>query len=153
MEGDMADAARPPLRTGERLRGFTHVITRTDIVRYAGAGGDFNPLHHDDEVAHAAGFPSVFAMGLLPGGMLTRLWAGLMPDALVRCYRLRFTAPVFPGRPLDFGGTVKDITAERDGVMLKIELHVKSEQGDLLIAGNADIWLPTLDNGDATAIA
>lgn len=56
------DAAVDP-GTGLRL-------TRTDIVRYAGASGDFNPVHHDDRHARALGYPGVFAMGLLPAGVL-----------------------------------------------------------------------------------
>ena len=45
-------------------------LTRTDVVRYAGAGGDFNPIHHDEPMAVAAGMPGTFAMGLLHAGML-----------------------------------------------------------------------------------
>jgi acyl dehydratase len=72
-------------------------ITRTDIVRFAGASGDFNPLHHDEERARAAGFPGVFAMGQLQAGMLSRLatdWLGLRA---IRSYRVRFSAKVWPG--------------------------------------------------------
>jgi acyl dehydratase len=71
-------------------------ITRTDIVRFAGAGGDFNPLHHDEERARAAGFPTVFAMGQMQAGMLSRLatdWLGLEH---VRSYKVRFSAKVWP---------------------------------------------------------
>ena len=42
---------------------------RTDIVRYAGASGDFNALHHDEQVARAAGFPAVFSMGMFQAGL------------------------------------------------------------------------------------
>ena len=45
-------------------------LTRSHIVRYAGAGGDFNPIHHDEEFARSAGMPGVFGMGLLHGGLL-----------------------------------------------------------------------------------
>lgn len=80
-------------------------ITRTDIVRFAGAGGDFNPLHHDEERARAAGFPTVFAMGQMQAGMLSRLvtdWLGLEN---VRTYRVRFSAKVWPGDVLVLRGT------------------------------------------------
>ena len=72
-------------------------ITRTDIVRFAGAGGDFNPLHHDEDHARAAGFETVFAMGQMQAGMLSRLatdWLGLRN---IRSYRVRFRAKVWPG--------------------------------------------------------
>jgi acyl dehydratase len=86
----------PELRVGP--------ITRTDIVRFAGAGGDFNPLHHDEEYARAAGFPTVFSMGQMQAGMLSRLatdWLGL---ANVRSFRVRFSAKVWPGDVLVLRG-------------------------------------------------
>ena len=79
-------------------------ITRTDIVRFAGASGDFNPLHHDEERARAAGFPGVFAMGQMQAGMLSRLathWLGLRA---IRTYRVRFSAKVWPGDVLRLRG-------------------------------------------------
>lgn len=79
-------------------------ITRTDIVRFAGASGDFNPLHHDEERARAAGFPGVFAMGQMQAGMLSRLatdWLGL---GAIRTYRVRFSAKVWPGDLLTLRG-------------------------------------------------
>jgi acyl dehydratase len=80
-------------------------ITRTDIVRFAGASGDFNPLHHDEERARAAGFPGVFAMGQMQAGMLSRLatdWLGL---GTIRTYRVRFSAKVWPGDMLTLRGS------------------------------------------------
>lgn len=94
-------------------------ITRTDIVRYAGAGGDFNPIHHDEAFARAAGSDGVFAMGLLSGGIVAaRLarWAG--PEH-VRSYRVRFTGQVWPGDVLvltaELDGDAVELQARRDG--------------------------------------
>ena len=53
-------------------------ITRTDMVRYQGASGDFNPIHHDEEFAQSAGYPSVFSVGMLQAGIL----AGFATDWL-----------------------------------------------------------------------
>jgi acyl dehydratase len=79
-------------------------VTRSDIVRFAGAGGDFNPLHHDEEYARAAGYGGVFAMGQMQAGMLSRLatdWLGL---SNIRSYRVRFRARVIPGDTLVLRG-------------------------------------------------
>jgi acyl dehydratase len=87
-------------------------ITRTDIVRFAGASGDFNPLHHDEERARAAGFPGVFAMGQMQAGMLSRLatdWLGLRA---IRTYRVRFSAKVWPGDVLRLRG--REESRQRD---------------------------------------
>lgn len=75
----------------DRLR-----LSRTDIVRYAGAAGDFNPVHHDEPYARRLGYPGVFAMGLLPGGILAaRAQRLLAPARLFRLY-LRFSGQVWP---------------------------------------------------------
>lgn len=74
-------------------------VTRTDFVRYAGAGGDFNPLHHDDEYAKSLGLPSVFAMGMWTAGLL----ASFVSDRLgpwISGLDLRFRSPVWPGDEL-----------------------------------------------------
>jgi acyl dehydratase len=100
-------------------------LTRTDFVRFAGAGGDFNPLHHDDEYARAAGFPSVFAMGQLQAGLLSRLAADWLGVANVRSYKVRFKAKVWPGDVLVLRGRE---VARADGVV-SCELEAVREDG------------------------
>ena len=88
-------------------------LSRTDFVRYAGAGGDFNPIHHDDPFAQAAGMPTVFGMGLLHAGMLgiqLARWVG--PDNVLD-YAVRFTGQVWPGDVLSFGGAVESLGDDR----------------------------------------
>ena len=104
-------------------------ITRTDIVRFAGASGDFNPLHHDEEHARAAGFPSVFAMGQMQAGMLSRLatdWLGLEN---IRSYRVRFTGKVWPGDTLTLRGRQ---TGHRDG-LVECELEAVRQDGEVAV--------------------
>jgi acyl dehydratase len=79
-------------------------LTRTDIVRFAGAGGDFNPLHHDEEYARAAGFPTVFSMGQFQAGLLSRLVAEELGTENVRAFKVRFKAKVWPGDVLIMRG-------------------------------------------------
>jgi acyl dehydratase len=104
-------------------------ITRTDIVRFAGAGGDFNPLHHDEEYARAAGFPTVFAMGQMQAGMLSRLatdWLGL--DA-IESYKVRFSAKVWPGDVL----TLRVAEQERDGDRVEAVLEAVRQDGEVAV--------------------
>lgn len=87
-------------------------VTQTDVVRFAGAGGDFNPLHHDPEFARSAGFPGVLAMGQMHAGMLAAWlsdWAGVEH---LREYEVRFAAPVFLGDMLVFSGEVRSVEDE-----------------------------------------
>jgi acyl dehydratase len=112
-------------------------ITRTDIVRFAGAGGDFNPLHHDEEYARAAGFETVFAMGQMQAGMLSRLatdWLGL---ANIRSYRVRFSAKVWPDDVLVLRGTEegrrRDETTGED--LVDAVLEAVRQDGEVAVRG------------------
>jgi len=73
------------------------VLSRTDIVRYAGASGDFNPMHHDAVAARRLGFPDVFAMGLLPGGIVAARAAERLGE--LRAVTMRFRGIVWPDVP------------------------------------------------------
>jgi len=73
----------------------TYPVTRADLVRYAGASGDFNPIHYSDRVAEAMGLPGVIAHGMLTMALAARAvgeWAG-GPDRVVEC-SVRFTSMV-----------------------------------------------------------
>src|SRR6516225_516723 len=75
-------------------------VTRTDFVRYAGAGGDFNPLHHDDEYAKGLGLPSVFGMGMWTAGLLASFVSDRVGLPNLRAFDVRFRSPVWPGDQL-----------------------------------------------------
>lgn len=72
-------------------------MTRTDFVRYAGASGDFNPIHHDDGFATAAGYPSVFGHGLLTAGLLSTFVVEWLGRAALRRFAVRYRDQVWPG--------------------------------------------------------
>ncbi len=72
-------------------------LTRTDLVRYAGASGDFNPLHHDHAFATKAGLPDVMAHGMLSAGLLASALTRWFGPGAVRRYAVRFKSPVWPG--------------------------------------------------------
>src|SRR5687768_17421240 len=76
-------------------------LKRTTIVQYAGASGDYNPLHSDEvSTTKVAGYPSVFAHGMLTMGMTGRLVSDLVGAANVTSFGGRFTSQVFPGDTL-----------------------------------------------------
>ncbi|MEU8255881.1 MaoC family dehydratase [Micromonospora inaquosa] len=88
----------------------TFRVTRADLVRYAGASGDFNPIHWSDRVATKVGLPGVIAHGMFTMALVGRAvtaWAG-SPDAVVE-YGVRFTRPVVV--PDDDQGTEIEVTA------------------------------------------
>ncbi|MET0197085.1 MAG: MaoC/PaaZ C-terminal domain-containing protein [Rhodococcus fascians] len=84
-------------------------ITQTDIVRFAGAGGDFNPLHHDDAYARTAGLPGVIAMGQMQAGILGTWLADTVHVENVLSYSVRFVSPLAIGETLDLNGSVESV--------------------------------------------
>lgn len=101
---------RPELRAGDRSapRSFGP-LTRADIARFAGAGGDFNPLHLDDEVARAAGFPAVIAMGQLQAAVLAGVLSDWVGVERVRRFEVRFASPFGLGELLEVTAEVQAI--------------------------------------------
>jgi acyl dehydratase len=100
-------------------------LKRTQLVQYAGASGDYNPLHTDEVfTTKVAGYPSVFAHGMLTMGMTGKMLTDYVGDARLTKYGVRFTSQVWPGDTLDSTATVKAIT-EKDGKKL-VELDVKT---------------------------
>ena len=84
------------VEVGQLLPGFTRILTRADLVRYAGASGDFNPIHWSDAAASELGLPNVIAHGMLTMGTALRVvtdWAG--DPARLRSYYVRFTKDVY----------------------------------------------------------
>ena len=115
-------------------------LTRTQIVMYAGASGDFNPIHHDETFAtKAAGYPSVFAHGMLGMGMTGRLVTDWLGDGVLTEYGVRFVKQVWPGDSLTAKGTVTAVGADGS---VEIEVTTTNQNGEPVISGRAKAVLP-----------
>ncbi len=118
-------------------------LGRTQIVQYAGASGDFNPIHHDEPFAtKAAGYPSVFAHGMLTMGLTGRLLTDWLGDGVLRSYGVRFVRQVWPGDTLTAKGTVKSIDASGDAGTVEIEVVTTNQKGEPVVTGSASAVLP-----------
>jgi acyl dehydratase len=107
-------------------------VTQTDIVRFAGAGGDFNPLHHDASSARAAGFDAPIAMGQMTAGILAGWltdWCGVEN---LRAYKVRFLAPVHIGDTITASGRIAEVT----GGTARLEL-VATVAETVVVSGSA----------------
>ena len=117
--------AAPPstLVPGTRIGSLTVRITREQLVRYAGAAGDFNPIHYSDHFATALGLPGVIAHGMLTMGTALRVvtdWVG--DPARVTSYSARFTRPVV-------------VPDDADGAEVTFAATVTSVDGDTAVLG------------------
>ncbi|MET7333476.1 MaoC/PaaZ C-terminal domain-containing protein [Nonomuraea sp. NPDC005650] len=109
-----------------------------DFVRYAGASGDFNPIHLDEDVARAAGYPTVFGQGMFTAGVLSRFVTDWLGVGRTRHFSVRFRRPLRPGDTIACAGT---ITGKHDGVV-EARLEVIDAQGEVLVQGYVKAELP-----------
>lgn len=109
-------------------------LTRTRIVQYAGASGDYNPLHTDDRFAReVAGYPGVFAHGMLTMGMTARVLTDWVGEERLLSYGVRFTAQVWPGDTLSTTATVESV---EEGVAT-FSVVTKNQDGVTVVSGTA----------------
>lgn len=112
-----------------------------DFVRYAGASGDFNPLHYDEAYALEAGFPSVFAQGMFDAGVLGSYVAGWLGSAGVRRFTARFIEVVWPGDSLTCTGEVVRKYEEDGERRVDVDLRCVRQTGDVVVHGGATFSL------------
>lgn len=107
-------------------------LTQADVLRFAGASGDFNPLHYDTELARRAGFDAPVAMGQMTAGIVAAWltdWCGVERLA---DFEVRFVAPVLVGDTIKLTGQVADVVTGDDGRAVA-RLTVAAGTGDKVV--------------------
>ena len=138
------------LEKGQEILAVDREITRDTLVRYAGASGDFNPIHYNDTAAQAAGLPGVLAHGMLTMGMaIAPLLDALGDPTRVTAYSTRFTNPVVV--PAD-GSVTLHVTAtvgsiDQEGRTARIDLTATVDGTAALGRARATIALPHTPEG------
>ncbi len=113
-------------------------LSRTQIVMYAGASGDYNPLHTDDLFTReVAGYPGVFAHGMLSMGMTGRALTDWVGDGTLTKYGVRFSRQVWPGDTLTATLRVESVVADGEGVLVDIHVSTRNQNGDEVVVGSA----------------
>lgn len=108
-------------------------LTRTDFVRYQGASGDMNPIHHDEPFARAAGYPAVLGVGMFPAGVLDAWAARWLGAENVRRTRIRWKDSVWPGDVLACSGKVARRYEEGGERRVDVELACAKQGGGVVI--------------------
>jgi acyl dehydratase len=113
-------------------------LKRTQIVQYAGAAGDYNPLHTDEIFAtQVAGYPSVFAHGMLTMGITGRMVTDLVGDGRLKSFGGRFLSQVWPGDDLTTTATVDAINDEAGELVVELSLRTVNQDGLQVFTGYA----------------
>jgi len=113
-------------------------LTRTQIVQYAGASGDYNPIHTDEIfTVKVAGYPSVFAHGMLSMGMTGRMLTNYVGDGRLTRFGVRFTRQVFPGDTLRSRATVKEVREEGGQHYVDLAVETVNQNMETVVSGSA----------------
>jgi acyl dehydratase len=113
-------------------------LTRTQIVQYAGASGDYNPLHSDERFAkEVAGYPSIFAHGMLTMGMSGRVLTDWFGAEALLSYGARFQAQVWPGDRLTTTATVTALRQQDGASVADLTLTTVNQAGAVVLSGTA----------------
>lgn len=132
------------LTVGDVVAEHVYPLTRDSLVRYAGASGDFNPIHYRDDVAAAAGLPGVLAHGMLTMGLAVQPvaeWAG--GASRIADYQVRFTRPIVvePQNGATVTVVAKVGAIDADEAVARIDLTVTSDGQTVLGKAQVRVWL------------
>lgn len=127
---------------GDEAPVVSHELTRTDLVMYAGASGDFNPMHHDEVKAQQAGLPSVFGHGMFSMGLVGKAITDYVGIGNLRKFSVRFTKQTWPGEVLSTKIVVTAKRKEEGETLIDLEVALANADGEVKVAGEATAALP-----------
>ena len=114
-------------------------LSRTQLVMYAGASGDYNPLHSDEVYAtQVAGYPTVIGHGALTMGVTAKLVTDWLDDGEMVAFGVRFQRQVWPGDTLTASAVVSGLPATADDTgrpVVELELETRNQKGELVVSG------------------
>jgi acyl dehydratase len=124
------------LAVGEELPPFTdNPLTVTDFVRYQGASGDMNPIHHDTEFAQHSGFPTPFAVGMLQAGVLATYLTDRFGATAIRRFKVQWKEQAWPGDVLTYSAVVVGTRREDGQKFVDLDASVTRQTGGVHLLG------------------
>ncbi len=131
------------VQEGDEAPQRTRVLNRTDLVMYAGASGDYNPMHHDEVKAQAAGQPSVFGHGMFSMGFLGTAITDYVGVGNVRRYQARFARQTWPDEELRTRIVVTAKRVEGDDHLVDLDVRLQNADGEEKVVGQATAVVPS----------
>jgi acyl dehydratase len=125
------------VKIGDEAPVTSHKLTRTDLVKYAGASGDFNPMHHDEVAAQAAGQPSVFGHGMFSMGLLGSALTDYVGVGNLVRYQVRFARQTWPDEVLSSKIVVTGKREEDGKKLVDLALTLSNGDGEDKLIGEA----------------
>jgi acyl dehydratase len=125
------------VEVGDEAPVISHTLTRTDLVKYAGASGDFNPMHHDEVAAQAAGQPSVFGHGMFSMGLLGTALTDYVGIGNIRRYQVRFARQTWPDEVLSSKIVVTGKREEGGRKLIDLTVTLSNSTGENKLVGEA----------------
>jgi acyl dehydratase len=130
------------VKVGDQAPVVSHKLTRTDLVKYAGASGDFNPMHHDEVAAQAAGQPSVFGHGMFSMGLLGTAMTDYVGVGNLTRYQVRFARQTWPDEVLSSKIVVTGKREEDGQQLVDLAVSLSNAEGEDKLVGEATAALP-----------
>jgi acyl dehydratase len=120
------------LQVGESVKEIQlEPVSRIDLIKYAGASGDFNPIHTIDEEAKKAGLPGIIAHGMWTMGNLAKLFTPYFEEGFVKDYSIRFKGMVFLNDVITLKATLKEV----DEPNLRFQVQAVNQNGNEVLKG------------------
>ncbi|MDQ4062757.1 MAG: dehydratase [Actinomycetota bacterium] len=122
-------AARPAWSDGDDLESRTlPPVTRLQLIKYAGASGDYNPIHTIDEAAEEAGLPGVIAHGMLTAATISLLFSPYLEHGYVRELKIRFLGMVHVGDEITISAYISGREDSSEGSIYNFEVQASKEE-------------------------
>ncbi len=131
------------VKEGDQAPERSRVLTRTDLVMYAGASGDYNPMHHDEVKAQQAGQPSVFGHGMFSMGFLGTAITDYVGVGNIRRYRARFAKQTWPDEELRTRIVVTGKRTEGGDHLIDLDVRLCNPDGEEKVVGEATAVVPS----------
>ena len=115
-------------------------ITKVQLVKYAGASGDFNPLHFDEEFAKKRGLKKLIAHGMLSMGFLSEYVESIFGVGKIKKLQVNFKSMVFIGEEITCSGKINSLDTEEGREFASCSIEAKNKEGNIVTAGLVEVW-------------